>query len=114
MRRLGMVPQARSRAGEARRGHSWPIACRSIAGSQDHADPAQHLDAHRQAKAWLRRYISDVENQLLFGAPPADTPPVKGFATAAADYIERGGKHGPLGKNDIAKLTALIDFLISA
>jgi integrase len=32
---------------------------------------------------------------------------VTGFATAAADYAERGGKRGPLGKQDLAKLLTL-------
>jgi hypothetical protein len=51
------------------------------------------------------------EDELLYGPAPAPAKPtVPGFATAAADYAERGGKHGPLGKQDLNKLTALGEF----
>ena len=30
---------------------------------------------------------------------------------AAADYAERGGKRGPLGKQDLSKLLTLAEFL---
>jgi integrase len=65
-----------------------------------------------KAEIWLRREISRVEQDLLYGAPPAE--PAKsvtpGFADAVADYMERGGKRGPLGKNDLAKLARLAEF----
>jgi integrase len=65
-----------------------------------------------KAEAWLRRRISEIEHELLYGPPPAapPKPAVAGFATAAADYAERGGRHGPLGKQDLNKLHALAEF----
>src|SRR5262249_13109649 len=58
-----------------------------------------------------RRRVSEIENSLLYGPPPAIRGSVvPGFATAAADYAEKGGKRGPLGKQDIAKLASLAEF----
>jgi integrase len=63
-----------------------------------------------KASAWLRRRISEIENELLFGAAPEAKPAVADFKTAAADYAERGGKRGPLGEQDLAKLITLAEF----
>jgi integrase len=66
-----------------------------------------------KAEAWLRRRISEVEDELLFGPTPAapTKPAIPGFATALADYAERDrGERGPLGKQDLNKLTALAEF----
>jgi integrase len=46
---------------------------------------------------------------LLCGPAP-ERPVVATFATAAADYGERGGKRGPLGQHDLAKLITLAEF----
>ena len=65
-----------------------------------------------KAESWLRRRISEIEQELLYGPAPVEPtkPAVPGFADAVADYIERGGKRGPLGKNDLAKLSRLAEF----
>jgi hypothetical protein len=64
-----------------------------------------------KAVAWLRRRVSDVENALLYGpSHKTHDPVVPGFATAAAEYGEKGGRRGPLGKQDIAKLNTLGEF----
>src|SRR5205814_9508672 len=65
-----------------------------------------------KASAWLRRRISETENELLFCAAPEEAakPAVADFKTAAADYAERGGKRGPLGEQDLAKLITLAEF----
>jgi integrase len=65
-----------------------------------------------KAEAWLRRRISEIEEELLYGPAPAAPakPAVPGFATAAADYAEGGGKHGPLGRQDVNKLHSLAEF----
>jgi integrase len=64
-----------------------------------------------KAKAWLRHRISEVEDELYFGAPPetAAQPAIAGFASAAANYAQRG-KRGPLGEQDIKKLETLSAF----
>lgn len=65
-----------------------------------------------KAEIWLRRRISEIEQEFLYGPAPVEPtkPAVPGFADAVADYIERGGKRGPLGKQDLAKLETLAEF----
>lgn len=66
-----------------------------------------------KARIWVRRRISEIENELLFGpAPePPPAPIIPGFATAADEYARKGGKGGrPIGKQDLNKLLALGEF----
>jgi integrase len=67
-----------------------------------------------KAEIWLRHKISEVEQKLVYGALPSDPakPAVPSFADAAADYTERGGKRGPLGQQDLAKLGTLAEFFV--
>jgi integrase len=81
--------------------------CQRIRGTSGFKKPDK-----AKAEAWLRRRISEVENELLYGpAPETPTKPATaGFGTAALDYAKRGGKRGPLGDADIAKLETLSAF----
>jgi hypothetical protein len=63
--------------------------------SESKADALERLRASRdrekaKAEAWVRRRISEIENELLYGPPP-EAPTklaIPGFATAAADYVD--------------------------